>query len=152
MMLDILLPREGEGCNPNRGRCLHRFRQAADAKEARTLARLLTLEQMRRKGVAAGEFTPRFAVLVTFWNGHNVDVDNAAACMKAYQDGVFDALGTNDRGLLSLFSVKMWTPDRAMHRKKQLALFDDEMEANEIMARMLPMAAQAEAERGRKKK
>lgn len=151
MKLILELPREGEGCNPNRARCMHRFAQAADAKQARTVGRLYALQEMRRAGIAHGEFCPRVAVLVTFWRGHDIDVDNAAACIKAYQDGIFDALGANDREILAILSVKMHTEDRAKHRCKELWLFDDLTQAQSTMLLKLETAARA-AEKDKKGK
>lgn len=140
MKLEIELPREGDGCNPNTARCLHRFRQAADAKHARTVARLYTQQAMQQYGFVKGEFHPRYAVLVTWWNGHDVDVDNAAACLKAYQDGVFDALGCNDRGLLALLSVKAHANCKQMHKTKRLILLDFQEAAAAEMAYWLETA------------
>ncbi len=135
MMLMIKLPREGDGCNPNRGRCLHRFRQAADAKHARTVGRLYAQQAMQDAELRPGAFTPRVALLETYWSGHDLDVDNAAACIKAYQDGIFDALGANDRELQAILSVKFHTDVKQMHRCKTLLLFDNAAEAAAHFAR-----------------
>lgn len=143
MFLMIELPREGEGCNPNRARCLHRFAQAADAKHARTVGRLYAQQAMRRKGVERGAFCPKVAVLVTFWRGHDIDVDNAAACIKAYQDGIFDALGANDREVLAILSAKVHTEDKAKHRCKELWLFDEADKAQNLMQSVLVDAMRA---------
>lgn len=150
MMLDILLPKGGEGCDPNFKQTLPWRRMAADAKKARQAARVLALREMEAQGVRRGEFAPRFAVLVTYWHGHNVDVDNAAAGAKASIDGVFDALGANDRGLLAVLSVKEWTEKKSMHRKKRLILFDGAEGFKKSAALSLVLVEMREHERTRK--
>lgn len=156
MILTIDLPREGAGCNPNTARCLHRMRQAADARHARTVGRLYAQQAMRLEGIAPGTFKPKVALLTTFWHGHDVDVDNAAACIKAYQDGIFDALdGANDRDIVVLLSMKRWTVLKEHHRCKRLRLYDDVQEAAQDAARLLDetvRAAESRKARERKKK
>lgn len=152
MMLTIDLPREGDGCNPNRGRCLHRFRQAADAKHARTVGLLYAQQAMREEGLQPGVFVPRVALLTTFWHGHDVDVDNASACIKAYQDGIFDALGTNDRGLVVLLSMKRWTVLKEHHRCKRLVLYDDVQLAAQDAARLLAETVRAAESREKRRR
>lgn len=155
MILTIDLPREGDGCNPNRARCLHRFRQAADAKHARTVGLLYAQQAMRDEGIAPGTFVPRVVLLTTFWNGHDVDVDNTAACIKAYQDGIFDALGCNDRGIVALLSMKRWTALKEHHRCKRITLYDDVLLAQQDAGRLMAdavRAADSRAQRMRKGK
>lgn len=152
MILTITLPREGKGCNPNEARRMHRMQQAADAKAARACGYWRAEEAMRAAGVTRGGFRPCAALLVTFWHGRPIDVDNAAACLKAQQDGIFDALGVDDRSLRALLSVKIHDVRRE-HKEKDLFLFDTEEDFLNVAGAAIRQAREMEpAEKKQQKK
>lgn len=125
MILCIDLPPIDKRLDVNAGQH-NGLARAGAVKKARGLAHALTLEVMQRHGVKRGEFCPRFAWLLTYWRGHRVDYDNRLASIKAYQDGVFRALGVDDREVCSGVStvVHLGKGEEKQHLRMILLLFD----------------------------
>lgn len=126
MKLILEFPREPKECNPNCTSFYHAKRRAV--KHARDVGRLYAEEAMRRAGITPGTMQPRYLYLLTRWFGHNTDVDNALASMKAYQDGVFDALQANDREIVCAASAKVRCEGKGGHKTHRYALCETEEE------------------------
>lgn len=109
MNLTVELPPIDRRLDVNNGNW-NRLARANAVKKARSLASLLTLEAMMNAGVKRGQMQPRFVLVVTNWYRHRVDYDNRLANVKAYQDGVFDAIGANDKEVLAGCSVLRHLP------------------------------------------
>jgi crossover junction endodeoxyribonuclease RusA len=92
LVIKLTLPWPHKDLSPN-GRA-HHFAKARAAKAARLLAWGLTLEAMKGR-------QPTSEAIALHWDFHpktaNLpDGDNAEASVKAYRDGIADALGIND--------------------------------------------------------
>lgn len=111
MKLEIILPPAPRGCDRNNGKI--GIAASKPHRQARYIAKMRTLEAMRDQGVRAGE-TPLFMKLTVFDKTGKMDLDNAVATYKHYQDGIFDALEVNDRNIRELHAVKVISP--AAHR------------------------------------
>lgn len=96
--MTIVLPIPDRNLSPNgRG---HWSGKSRLTKNARRLAKLLTLEAIGRDYHAHGRPVPAFAgysLAHYFPTDARRDDDNADAACKAYRDGIADALGIDDR-------------------------------------------------------
>lgn len=98
--MTIVLPIPSRDLSPN-GR-LHWAGKSRLTKNARRLAKLLTLEALGHACHAPGLPVPAFAgysLAHYFPTAARRDDDNADAACKAYRDGIADALGIDDRQL-----------------------------------------------------
>lgn len=109
MTLTIKLPPVDRRLDVNHGRA-NKLARASAVRKARSLAALLTVEAMIAAGVKRGQLKPRYVLLVTNWYRNRVDYDNRLANFKAYQDGIFDALGANDKDIVAGCSVLRHLP------------------------------------------
>lgn len=109
MVLSVNLPPIDRRLDVNHGKA-NKLVRAGAVRKARSLAALLTLEAMMNAGVSRGQMKPRFVLVVTNWYRHRVDYDNRLANFKAYQDGIFDALGANDKDVCAGCSVLRHLP------------------------------------------
>lgn len=109
MILSVNLPPIDRRLDVNHGKA-NKLARASAVKKARSLAALLTVEAMVAAGVKRGQLKPRYVLLVTNWYRHRVDYDNRLANFKAYQDGIFDALGANDKEVCAGCSVLRHLP------------------------------------------
>lgn len=125
MILTIELPPVNKKLDVNHG-VFHRLGRSGAVKQARSVGKRMALEAMSRQGVRRGEYRPRFAWLVTYWYQYRVDYDNRLANVKAYQDGVFEALGVDDREVCTGVSSVYHLPkaQRQRHLTMQLMLFE----------------------------
>lgn len=125
MVLCIDLPPIDKRLDANSGQH-NGLARAGAVKKARGLAHVLTLDVMRKRGIQRGEFCPRYVWLLTHWRGHRVDYDNRLASIKAYQDGVFRALGVDDREVCSGVStvVHLDKGEEKQHLSMKLLLFE----------------------------
>lgn len=73
----------------------HPMARARAVKNARGIARTLTMPQARKHG-PLGEGEIRFAVTFNPPGNYGYDDDNLMASIKAYRDGIADALKVND--------------------------------------------------------
>ena len=96
-------------------------------RQARSNAGLAALEQLRRGPRLPKGWKPAYLHVTTYWYGHRVDVDNALANVKAYQDGIMKVLGADDRELQEGHSVVMHLPQelKEYHRWVRYVLTDD---------------------------
>lgn len=109
MILTVKLPPVDRRLDVNHGRA-NKLARASAVRKARSLAALLTVEAMVAAGVKRGQLQPRYVLLVTNWYRNRVDYDNRLANFKAYQDGIFDALGANDKDIVAGCSVLRHLP------------------------------------------
>lgn len=109
MILSIKLPPIDRRLDVNHGKA-NKLARASAVRKARSLAALLTVEAMIAAGVKRGQLKPRYVLLVTNWYRNRVDYDNRLANFKAYQDGIFDALGANDKDIVAGCSVLRHLP------------------------------------------
>lgn len=129
MNLTVELPPIDRRLDVNNGNW-NRLARANAVKKARSLASLLTLEAMMAAGIQRGKMQPRFVLVTTNWYRHRVDYDNRLANVKAYQDGVFDAVGANDKEVIAGCSVLRHLPKgRACeHLSVSMQLFEERAE------------------------
>lgn len=104
MKLEIILPPAPRACDRNHGKA--GIAAAGANKRARLIAEARTLEAMRMQGVARGSFTPKYMCLTVLDATGKMDLDNAVATFKHFQDGVFDAIGADDRSLRDIYARK----------------------------------------------
>ena len=147
MMLSIDLPPIPKALDVNHGR-RNGLARAAAVRRARGVGRIAALDAMLRLGIRRGEFRPRFVWLVTGWRGHRVDYDNRLANVKAYQDGVFDALGVNDNEVVAGCSSVRHLPKglAGRHLAMRLHLFEF---LGEFLGALRSMDVDAEVEQVR---
>lgn len=129
MNLTVELPPIDRRLDVNNGNW-NKLARACAVKKARSLASLLTLEAMMNAGVKRGHMKPRFVLVTTNWYRHRVDYDNRLANVKAYQDGVFDAVGANDKEVVAGCSLLRHLPKgRACdHLSVCMQLFEERAE------------------------
>jgi crossover junction endodeoxyribonuclease RusA len=95
-ILTVTLPWPSSALSPN---SRDRWARIKAITPARELARL---EAINTINLAPGSWcwaqTGTFSITRTFYPPNNrwFDMDNLIGCLKAYQDGIFDALGAND--------------------------------------------------------
>lgn len=137
MNLTVELPPIDRRLDVNNGNW-NRMARANAVKKARALASLLTLEAMMNAGIQRGAMKPRFVLVTTNWYRHRVDYDNRLANVKAYQDGVFDALGANDKEVLAGCSALRHLPQgRACdHLTVRMQLFEDREEFMQALSQV----------------
>ena len=125
MILTIELPPVDKRLDVNHGK-RNGLARASAVKKTRSMGRILALEAMQRVGLSRGQMRPRFVWLVTNWRGHRVDYDNRLANIKAFQDGIFDALGANDNEVVAgCSSVRHLPKEHAdRHLTMRLMLFE----------------------------
>lgn len=104
MTLEIILPPAPRACDRNHGKA--GIAAAGANKRARLIAKLRTLEAMRKQGVDRGAFKPKYMCLTFLDATGRLDADNAVATFKHYQDGIFDALGVDDRNVADMYVRK----------------------------------------------
>ena len=104
MTLEIILPPPPQACDRNHGKA--GIAAAGANKRARLIAKLRTLEAMRVQGVGKGAFKPKYMCLTFLDATGRLDADNAVASFKHYQDGIFDALETDDRNVADMYVRK----------------------------------------------
>ena len=97
-MIEVRLPWPDKGLLPNAR--LERYAHAELVKKHRFLAKIETIQQ------ATGENLPAGVPLAIDWTFHPPDkrwrdYDGMISAGKAYQDGIFDALGLNDHFVTS---------------------------------------------------
>lgn len=95
--LVIILPPPPKACDRNHGK--HGIAAAGENKRARLIAKARTLETLRARGMDACDFRPCNITLWMLDNSGRRDWDNAVSSFKHYQDGIFDALGCDDRNI-----------------------------------------------------
>ena len=103
MTLEIILPPAPRACDRNHGKA--GIAAAGANKKARLIAKLRTLEAMRAQGVPR-TFKPWSMALYVYDRTGRMDLDNAVATFKRYQDGIFDALDCDDRVIEALHAVR----------------------------------------------
>ena len=103
-MLEIILPPAPRACDRNHGKI--GVSASGENKRARLIAKARTLEAMCVQGVARGSFTPKYMCLTVLDATGKMDLDNAVATFKHFQDGVFDAIGADDRSLCDIYARK----------------------------------------------
>lgn len=91
--LSIMLPHPPSALRPN-GR-VHWAAKARAVKDARTLAKMVTLSMVMRTVL----FVPRSYALTWYYKGSAPDADNCLAACKAYLDGCCAAFKIDDRHL-----------------------------------------------------
>ena len=125
MILTIELPPVDKRLDVNHGK-RNGLARASAVKRTRVAGKLLALEAMQQMGVSRGQMRPRFVWLMTNWRGHRVDYDNRLANIKAYQDGIFDALGANDNEVVAGCSSVRHLPKELAdrHLTMRLMLFE----------------------------
>lgn len=104
MTLEIILPPAPRACDRNHGKA--GIAAAGANKKARLIAKLRTLEAMRAQGVPRS-FKPWSMALYVYDRTGRLDLDNAVATFKRYQDGIFDALDCDDRAIDALHAVRI---------------------------------------------
>lgn len=129
MNLTVELPPIDRRLDVNNGNW-NRLARANAVKKARSLASLLTLEAMMNAGIQRGKMKPRFVLVTTNWYRHRVDYDNRLANVKSYQDGVFDAVGANDKEVIAGCSVLRHLPKgrASEHLSVRMQLFEERAE------------------------
>lgn len=125
MILTIELPPVDKRLDVNHGKH-NGLARASAVKKTRSMGRILALEAMQRIGLSRGQMRPRFVWLMTNWRGHKVDYDNRLANIKAFQDGIFDALGANDNEVVAGCSSVRHLPKELAdrHLTMRLMLFE----------------------------
>lgn len=104
MTLEIILPPPPQACDRNHGKA--GIAAAGANKRARLIAKLRTMEAMRAQGVPR-TFKPWSMALYVFDRTGRMDLDNAVATFKRYQDGIFDALDCDDRVIMALHALRV---------------------------------------------
>lgn len=105
MKLEIILPPAPRGCDRNNGKI--GIAASKPNRQARYIAKLRTLEAMRAQGVSHDDgFKPKYMCLTFLDTTGRLDADNAVATFKHYQDGIFDALRTDDRNVSDMYVKK----------------------------------------------
>jgi len=97
----VTLPWPSRNLSPN-ARC-HWAVKAKSIKEARNVARILTLQAFKLR-------KPRWSAAELHWEFHpktanKPDGDNAESSVKAYRDGIADALGIDDAKFTTTYSM-----------------------------------------------
>ena len=97
----LALPWPSRNLSPN-ARC-HWAVKAKSIKEARNVARVLTLQAFKLR-------KPHWSAAELHWEFHpktanKPDGDNAESSVKAYRDGIADALGLNDANFTTTKSM-----------------------------------------------
>ena len=127
MTLEIILPPCPARVRPQPregGDCRRRGEQEGTAD-----SKLRTLEAMRAQGVPR-TFKPWSMALYVYDRTGRMDLDNAVATFKRYQDGIFDALHCDDRVIMALHALRVevhktkvedWRP---LHRWTRCVLSD----------------------------
>lgn len=129
MKLEIILPPAPRACDRNHGKA--GIAAAGANKRARLIAKVRALEAMRAQGVPS-TFKPRVMELYVFDRTGRMDLDNAVATFKRYQDGIFDALDCDDRVIESLHAVRFIAGKgkivdlRPLHRWTKCVLSDED--------------------------
>lgn len=130
MKLEIILPPAPRACDRNHGKA--GIAAAGSNKRARLIAKVRALEAMRAQGVPR-TFKPRVMELYVFDRTGRMDLDNAVATFKRYQDGIFDALDCDDRAVEVMHALRVsvrkvkhgdWRP---LHRWTRCVLSDGPM-------------------------
>ena len=129
MELEIILPPAPRACDRNHGKA--GIAAAGANKRARLIAKVRALEAMRAQGVPR-TFKPWSMALYVYDRTGRLDLDNAVATFKRYQDGIFDALDCDDRVIdvlhamrLSVCKGKIYDM-RPLHRWTRCVLSDDD--------------------------
>lgn len=104
MTLEIILPPAPRACDRNHGKA--GIAAAGANKKARLIAKLRTLEAMREQDVPR-TFKPWSMALYVYDRTGRLDLDNAVATFKRYQDGIFDALDCDDRVITALHALRV---------------------------------------------
>lgn len=105
MKLEIILPPAPRACDRNHGKA--GIAAAGANKRARLIAKVRALEAMRAQGVSYDDgFKPKYMCLTFLDATGRLDADNAVATFKHYQDGIFDALRTDDRNVADMYVRK----------------------------------------------
>lgn len=135
MTLEIILPPAPRACDRNHGK--FGILAAGAIKRARLIARVKMRGEMERAGLVRGGFTPQYMHLATYDKTGRMDVDNCVATYKHYQDGLFDALGVNDKSIACVHAVRVIVnkgAQRNAHRWTRCVLTDDYHEFRRVSA------------------
>ena len=126
-MLEIILPPAPRACDRNHGKI--GVSASGENKRARLIAKVRTLVAMREQDVPR-TFKPWSMALYVYDRTGRMDLDNAVATFKRYQDGIFDALHCDDRVIMALHALRVevhktkvedWRP---LHRWTRCVLSD----------------------------
>jgi len=112
--LSVWLPWPVAALSPNSRS--HWSVKALAVKNARHDARILAMDAM--KAVPVVYLPYEIPVLVTFVPNrklHAYDYDNAQASLKAYSDGIADALGVNDARFRYTYIHEGWQDEAGIH-------------------------------------
>lgn len=92
----------------------HHMARNQQAQELRQAARLATVDAIARVGRNPVPAKGDLGLQWTIWLGRGqrmADTDNAISRVKSAQDGIFDALGTNDRRVKQIAVKQVRDPD-----------------------------------------